>query len=675
MDNAKKLIPESYKVDGNEFEMTDGNETYRVKWSSLINEGIVLTSSNKSQINEDMQKMKHLMGFKSQDTLGTVKGAARLDENKKFANILNKTKRLLNEVKDESEYSDGISDDERDIKHQVNYGDQTNVNNPILNGNEHYADYMDIAQFHPNTPLSMSTGEYENSYELEKLGKEIVDTEYGGDIGKAYDTIVTNDNVRRWQKAYRKLLATQRGEKRGLDEKELTPAQKKEIDLNRDGKITKNDFEIMHQLKDLDKEAEKKNKSNEAHIKEEEEVGALSKGDIGKELKTMGSTISQADFENAKERGVVTRLLDIVKKLAKESNGYSPGVKMKLDYLEKEINDAIASGGAAEGDESYPEKQKGFNNEEATFTSKYDKHPKLKGDQHTLPDEIQADIVGVDEANKISHRSIRNGGMGGRLKSNYYNRDEVKGKPQGHALRQADKEEIAYQLANMKPDNEALRHAAYDDDDLEDYSLTYEERANGNTEDLYEKKDRFEEVFEGIYEEESNEGLQVDDIYHFKVTYENVKNGDYHEEYLGTKGGDDIYELTLTLIDDNVCLGLVDGKQIFLEGEITCAYSQSFEYEDNSFDHEFGTHDPGSSHVINEIKYFKIRKLDIKVIGEEDEQGNAPILKTIKTGEISKEEFNNIFSGIGLYDTLGDAVNDIIHEAANNGDILPPDNF
>ena len=97
MDNAKKLIPESYKVDGNEFEITDGNETYRVKWSSLINEGIILTSSNKGQINEDMNKIKHLMGFKSQETLGTVKGAARLDENKKFGNILNKTKRLLNE--------------------------------------------------------------------------------------------------------------------------------------------------------------------------------------------------------------------------------------------------------------------------------------------------------------------------------------------------------------------------------------------------------------------------------------------------------------------------------------------------------------------------------------------------------------------------------------------------
>lgn len=97
MDNAKKLIPESYKVDGNEFEITDGNETYRVKWSSSINEGIVLTSSNKARINEDMSKIKHLMGFKSQETLGTVKGAARLDENKKFGDVLDKTKKLINE--------------------------------------------------------------------------------------------------------------------------------------------------------------------------------------------------------------------------------------------------------------------------------------------------------------------------------------------------------------------------------------------------------------------------------------------------------------------------------------------------------------------------------------------------------------------------------------------------
>ena len=97
IDNAKKLIPESYKTDGNEFEMTDGNETYRVKWESSINEATVLKSGNKSQINEDMQKMKHLMGYSSKETLGTVKGTERLEENTKFNDILGKTKNLLSE--------------------------------------------------------------------------------------------------------------------------------------------------------------------------------------------------------------------------------------------------------------------------------------------------------------------------------------------------------------------------------------------------------------------------------------------------------------------------------------------------------------------------------------------------------------------------------------------------
>ena len=126
MDNAKKLIPESYKVDGNEFEMTDGNETYRVKWSSLINEGIVLTSSNKGQINEDMGKMKHLMGFKSQETLGTVKGADRLDENKKFGDVLDKTKKLINES--------AITEIEEEVKNHA----ITNVIKDIHPGDEYF---------------------------------------------------------------------------------------------------------------------------------------------------------------------------------------------------------------------------------------------------------------------------------------------------------------------------------------------------------------------------------------------------------------------------------------------------------------------------------------------------------------------------------------------------------
>ena len=95
--NALKMIPESYKVDNKVFEMADGNESYKIRWEGTLTEGraVVLTAANKSMVNEDMQKMKHLMGYKSEKTLGLVKGNARLNENAIFNDIYNKTKSLL----------------------------------------------------------------------------------------------------------------------------------------------------------------------------------------------------------------------------------------------------------------------------------------------------------------------------------------------------------------------------------------------------------------------------------------------------------------------------------------------------------------------------------------------------------------------------------------------------
>jgi hypothetical protein len=95
--NALKLIPESYKVDNKVFEMTDGVESYKMRWEGTLNEGkaIVLMASDKKMVNEDIQKMKHLMGYKSQETLGTVKGKARIDENTIFSDIWKKSQVLI----------------------------------------------------------------------------------------------------------------------------------------------------------------------------------------------------------------------------------------------------------------------------------------------------------------------------------------------------------------------------------------------------------------------------------------------------------------------------------------------------------------------------------------------------------------------------------------------------
>lgn len=100
--NALKLIPESYRVDKKEFEMTDGNESYRIRWEGNLSEGnaVVLMASDKKMVNEDISRMKALFNYKSESTLGLVKGNARLDENAAFADVFAKTKKLLGESED-----------------------------------------------------------------------------------------------------------------------------------------------------------------------------------------------------------------------------------------------------------------------------------------------------------------------------------------------------------------------------------------------------------------------------------------------------------------------------------------------------------------------------------------------------------------------------------------------
>ena len=123
--NALNLIPESYRVDNKVFEMTDGNESYKIRWEGSLNEGtaVVLTASDKKVVNEDIQRMKALYNYKSLDTLGTVKGKARVDENASFADIYAKTKKLLGEAEDElegpEEWEDAVSHAPEAKKHMV----------------------------------------------------------------------------------------------------------------------------------------------------------------------------------------------------------------------------------------------------------------------------------------------------------------------------------------------------------------------------------------------------------------------------------------------------------------------------------------------------------------------------------------------------------------------------
>lgn len=96
VENALNLIPESYRVDNKTFQMTDGNENYELRWEGSLNEGkaVILKSSEENLVNENMDRMKELFNFKSQDTLGNLKGSERLNENKQFDAIWDKTKNI-----------------------------------------------------------------------------------------------------------------------------------------------------------------------------------------------------------------------------------------------------------------------------------------------------------------------------------------------------------------------------------------------------------------------------------------------------------------------------------------------------------------------------------------------------------------------------------------------------
>lgn len=186
LSNALNLIPESYRVDDKEFEMTDGNESYKVRWEGTLTEGraIVLMGSNKEQVNEDIAKIKHLMGYSSEKSLGTLKGNQRLDENKRFADIWGKTKSLLTESEDiedqdapEGEWDEETKKAAEATKHvegsvskEKNFpntpapknGQFADVKKKAAEATKHVEGSVSNEKNYPNTP-AVKTGEWDKS--------------------------------------------------------------------------------------------------------------------------------------------------------------------------------------------------------------------------------------------------------------------------------------------------------------------------------------------------------------------------------------------------------------------------------------------------------------------------------------------------------------------------------
>jgi len=90
IEEVKELIPENYKIDENIFLMSDGNQTYKLRWDDTIKEATVLNYKNKTAINESVKKMKDLYDFQYGDV--NTKTNGYIEETKVFKTLMESVK-------------------------------------------------------------------------------------------------------------------------------------------------------------------------------------------------------------------------------------------------------------------------------------------------------------------------------------------------------------------------------------------------------------------------------------------------------------------------------------------------------------------------------------------------------------------------------------------------------
>jgi hypothetical protein len=88
-----KKLPAKIKIDETVFSVTDGETTYKLIWEgdSKTGEAVITNKNNKTQVNEDIQKMKHLWNFDSKESLSTKKNIKE-DGEDAFRRIFKKIK-------------------------------------------------------------------------------------------------------------------------------------------------------------------------------------------------------------------------------------------------------------------------------------------------------------------------------------------------------------------------------------------------------------------------------------------------------------------------------------------------------------------------------------------------------------------------------------------------------
>jgi hypothetical protein len=86
-------VPDEFKVEGKKFIMRDtADNEYLVEWAAKPN---VTKRLNKTQVNEEMNRIKALYGYKSKDYFTSTSSQSRMNENKEFSDMINKARKLM----------------------------------------------------------------------------------------------------------------------------------------------------------------------------------------------------------------------------------------------------------------------------------------------------------------------------------------------------------------------------------------------------------------------------------------------------------------------------------------------------------------------------------------------------------------------------------------------------
>ena len=87
-------VPDELKVEGKKFIMKDtADNEYLVEWTAK--KPNVTKRLNKTQVNEEMNRIKSLYGYKSKDYFTTTNSQSRMNENKEFSDMINKARKLM----------------------------------------------------------------------------------------------------------------------------------------------------------------------------------------------------------------------------------------------------------------------------------------------------------------------------------------------------------------------------------------------------------------------------------------------------------------------------------------------------------------------------------------------------------------------------------------------------